>query len=109
MKNFTFSTDSMSCRGVIFEDTCIRLLKTIYDPVDYSTSSDLCSFHGGRLADITTSDTYNKVYKYLQTAWNDYKSTKRDYVHVRLGMKYINGAIVTSTGQIIGRDSLGRW
>jgi len=100
---------AVACKGVVFENTCIRLLKTIYDPVDYTTASNMCSFHGGKLADVTTDKLFYEVYNYVLNEWNSYKSTNRDYVHVRLGMKYLNGAIVTSSGRSIDPSSIGFW
>ena len=66
---------------------CIRLLKSTYDPIDYAKSADICSFYGGRLADITTPELYSKVYEHVRNEWNIYKTTNRNYVHVRIATK----------------------
>jgi len=100
---------SAACKGVVYEDTCIRLLKTVYDPVNYVASSDQCSFHGGRLADIPTDQLFHQVYDYIKQEWNVYKSHNLIYVHVRLGMKYMNGAFVTSSGRSIDPNTVGFW
>ena len=93
--NFILYVESISCKGVIDGNRCIRLLKSTYDPVDYAKSADLCSFYGGRHADITTPELYNKVYEHVRNEWNIYKSSDRNYVHVRIGTKFMVSIIIS--------------
>ena len=84
-----FLTEKSKCDGLVYKDTCIKLLYTVGDPVDYHTASNLCSFHGGKLADIETDAMFYDVYEYVKGAWNVYKSHDWKYVNVWLASKFM--------------------
>lgn len=97
---------SLACKGVVDGNTCIRLLKTVYLPMNYANSVEACRYHGGRLAEITTKDIYDKVNDYVKSVWNG----NIEYAHLRLGMTYTDGWIVTSEGVRINEDpGFGHW
>jgi len=100
-----------SCAGVIYNDSCIRLLYIVGNEAGtWHNAASMCEFHGGRLAEIETNGLFYQVYDYIKKSWNVYKNQNRDYVAVLLGMKYMNGELIfTSSGNSIPADSLGFW
>jgi len=100
-----------SCAGVIYQDTCIRLLYIVgKEAGSWSNAGTMCQFHGGRLAEIETNELFNQVYEYVKKSWNSHTNRDQNYVNVLLGMKYLNGELVfVSTGNSVPGDSIGFW
>jgi len=100
-----------SCTGVIYNNTCIRLLYIVgKEAGSWSNAESMCQFHGGRLAEIETDELFNQVYEYVKKSWNSHTNRDQDYVVVLLGMKYLNGELVfVSTGNSVPGDSIGFW
>jgi len=100
-----------SCAGVIYNDTCIRLLYIVgKEAGSWSNAASMCQFHGGVLAEIETDELFNQVYEYVKKSWNSHTNRDQDYVVVLLGMKYLNGELVfESSGNSVPGDSIGFW
>jgi len=100
-----------SCTGIIYKDTCIRLLYIVgKEAGSWSNAGTMCQFHGGRLAEIETDELFDQVYEYVKKSWNSHTNRDQDYVNVLLGMKYMNGELVfVSSGNSVPGDSIGFW
>jgi len=100
-----------SCAGVIYEDTCIRLLYIVgKEAGSWQNAGTMCQFHGGRLAEIETDQLFDQVFEYVKKSWNSHTNRDQNYVNVLLGMKYLNGELVfVSSGNSVPGDSIGFW
>merc|ERR1712136_120590 len=102
--------DMQDCDGIIHKNFCIKLLYSIGSPVDRPTASSLCVSSGGTLAEIDDDALFYKVYAYLRSRWIQYTPTDfSGYVHVWLGMQYLENQIVFSDGRRMDPSAIGYW
>jgi len=68
---------------------CYRLLYRVGVKVTFLQAQNLCSFHGGLVAEIPSGEVYQAVFRYIRRTWSvDLDAKNRNFVQVFLNSPY---------------------
>ena len=75
--------------GVAVGGKCYRLLYRVGVKVTFLQAQNLCTFHGGLVAEIPNEEVYQAVFKYIRRTWSvDLDAQNRNFVQVFLNSGY---------------------